>query len=241
MNYYFITGTSKGIGKALAEVLLKEETNVVYGISRNVTLQHTRYFHQHLDLSDIIALRNNLYKIFITLKEPEKIILINNAGIVGNIGYIGSQETDNFEFVLNVNTIAPAILMNAFISAYQQSACPKIIVNISSGAAQRPIDGWAAYCASKAALDMLSLTCQKEQDILGTGVKVYAISPGVVDTDMQENIRSADNSQFSDLEKFKALKENAQLQTPEEIAGKIVKLVEQQAKMQSVIIRLSEI
>jgi len=226
MIYYFITGTSKGIGKALAEAALHDKNTVVYGISRNVSIQHEQYHHLHADLSDITALRNNLHKLFPVLDNAEKIVFINNAGILGEVAYLGSQTTDNFEFVFDVNVIAPAMLMNTFISAYHEQTCPQIIVNISSGAGQRAVDGWSAYCASKAALDMISLTCQKEQDILQSGIKVYALSPGVVDTAMQAHIREVEADQFSEVNRFQELKKEGNLQTPEEVSKKIMQFIQ---------------
>jgi len=226
MHYYFITGTGKGIGQAIAETALQDKHTVVYGISRNVSIEHERYHHQPADLSDITALRNNLHKVFPILDNPEKIVLINNAGVLGEVAYLGSQTTDNFEFVFDVNVIAPAMLMDTFISAYHEHTCPKIILNISSGAGQRPVDGWSAYCASKAALDMISLTCQKEQDILQSGIKVYALSPGVVDTAMQKQIREVTGEQFSELERFQDLKKEGNLQKPEEVSKKILQFIQ---------------
>jgi len=226
MIYYIITGTGKGIGKALAAAALHDNNTVVYGISRNVSIEHERYHHVYADLSDITALRNNLHKLFPNLENPEKIVLINNAGILGEVAYLGSQTTDNFEFVFDVNVIAPAMLINTFISAYNDQNCPKIIINISSGAGQRAVDGWSAYCASKAALDMISLTCQKEQDILQSGIKVYALSPGVVDTAMQAQIREVEAKRFSELERFQDLKKEGNLQSPEEVSKKILHLIQ---------------
>jgi benzil reductase ((S)-benzoin forming) len=227
MEYYFITGTSKGIGKALSEALLKNDNSFVFGISRNVTIKHERYHHQPLDLSDITALRNNLHKVFLPLNKPEKVILVNNAGVLGEIGYIGSQTTDNFEFT--------------FLSAYHEHNCPKIIVNITSGAGKRPMDGWSAYCASKAALDMLSLTCQKEQDLLKTGVKVFSVAPGVVDTPMQAHVREAEAEQFSELERFKSLKEKNQLSKPEAVGEKLAAFIQNASDYQEVILRIDEV
>ena len=241
MEYYFITGTSKGIGKALSEALLKNDNSFVFGISRNVTIKHERYHHQPLDLSDITALRNNLHKVFLPLNKPEKVILVNNAGVLGEIGYIGSQTTDNFEFVFDVNVISPALLMNTFLSAYHEHNCPKIIVNITSGAGKRPMDGWSAYCASKAALDMLSLTCQKEQDLLKTGVKVFSVAPGVVDTPMQAHVREAEAEQFSELERFKSLKEKNQLSKPEVVGEKIAAFIRNASDYQEVLLRIDEV
>jgi benzil reductase ((S)-benzoin forming) len=241
MIYYFITGTSKGIGQALTEKVLAAENTFVYGISRNATVQHPRYHHQPLDLSDITALRNNLFKLFPALPDAEKVVLVNNAGVVGEIGYVGALPTDNFEFVFNVNVNAPAILMNDFISAYAELHCPKVIVNISSGAGQRPIDGWSAYCASKAALDMLSRTCQQEQELSGSGLKVFALSPGVVDTAMQEHIRASDAAQFSSRQRFVELHANQELLPPATVAGRIVQLIDQYQQYPEVLLRIDAI
>jgi benzil reductase ((S)-benzoin forming) len=241
MNYYIITGTSKGIGKALAEALLQQEQNYVYGVSRNCTITHPRYHHQPLNLSDIVALENNLHKIFPVFKNAEKIVLINNAGVVGEVAYLGSQTTHNFAYVFDVNVMAPAILINTFLSAYYSETCPKIILNISSGAGKRPVDGWSAYCASKAALDMLSLTVQQEQQLLGSNVRVFALSPGVVDTAMQEHLRQADASQFSEVERFKELKDTGKLLLPKAVAEKITKLLDNHEQYPEVVFRIDAV
>ncbi|MBC5773847.1 SDR family NAD(P)-dependent oxidoreductase [Pontibacter sp. KCTC 32443] len=223
MNIYIITGTSKGIGKALTEELLKDENNHVIGVCRNSTINHKNYRHQPLDFSDIPAVEHNLQKVFLPYTDAEKLVLINNAGVLGDIGYVGEgMPNERFEFVFDINVIVPAMLMNTFLQVYQQHPAQKLIVNISSGAGKYPIDGWASYCASKAALDMLSLTIQKEQDMRGSGVKVYALAPGVVDTAMQEHIREADADRFSTVEKFRDYKANNQLAQPEDVAQKIL-------------------
>jgi benzil reductase ((S)-benzoin forming) len=240
MNYYIITGTSKGIGKALAETLLQNEQNYVYGVSRNCTITHPRYHHQPLNLSDIVALENNLHKVIPVLKDAEKIVLVNNAGVVGEVAYLGSQTSHNFAYVFDVNVMAPAILINTFLSAYHSETCPKIILNISSGAGKKPVDGWSAYCASKAALDMLSLTVQQEQQLVGSNVRVFSFSPGVVDTAMQEHLREVDATQFSGVEKFRNYKKNGELMEPAFVAKKIVRLLNMPEEYKEVVLRLSD-
>ncbi|MFC6997696.1 SDR family NAD(P)-dependent oxidoreductase [Rufibacter roseus] len=227
MNYYIITGTSRGLGKALAEALLKEEQNCVIGVSRNCTITHERYRHQPLDFSDIAGVEHNLHKVFSLFTDAQKIVLVNNAGVIGDIGYIGQSKNEHFEFVFDVNVIVPAMFMNLFLQSYQhRKDVEKMIVNISSGAGQKAKDGWAAYCASKAALDMLSQTAQLEQDKLGTGVKVFSLSPGIIDTEMQEQIREADPVQFSSVQQFRDYKANGDLAAPEHTAQKVIQLME---------------
>ncbi|GAA4315245.1 SDR family NAD(P)-dependent oxidoreductase [Nibribacter koreensis] len=228
MNYYIITGASRGLGKAIAEALLKDSQNKVIGVSRNCSIINKNYRHQPLDFSDMAGVEHNLHKVFEPLPDAQKIVLVNNAGVVGEIGYVGQSQNEHFEFVFDVNVVVPAMLMNMYLQSYQhRQDCEKMIVNISSGAGQRPIDGWAAYCASKAALDMLSQTTQAEQDLMQTGVKVFSLSPGVIDTDMQEQIRSADEKQFSNVQNFKDMHQNNGLASPEEAAKKVIQLMKQ--------------
>ncbi|MBW3127845.1 SDR family NAD(P)-dependent oxidoreductase [Hymenobacter profundi] len=222
MQYYIITGASRGLGKALAEAVLSYPDTKVLGVSRNATIEHERYQHQPLDLSDMEALQNNITKIFPTWSDADSITLINNAGVLGEIAYVGEQTNEHYNFVFDVNLVAPAMLMNTFLSAYSSLNVPRTVLNISSGAAQRPVDGWGAYCASKAALEMLSQVAQKEQDLRGSGIRIRALAPGVVDTGMQEQIRGADGQSFSEAERFKALHQDKKLAASNEVAKKII-------------------
>jgi benzil reductase ((S)-benzoin forming) len=223
MHYYIITGASRGLGKALAEAILTETNTKVIGVSRHATIEHERYHHQPLDLSDSAAVENNLMKVFVQWKDADSVTLVNNAGVLGEIGYLGGLPNEHFDFVFTVNTVVPAMFMNTFLSAYASYQVPRTILNISSGAAQRPVDGWGAYCASKAALEMISSVAQKEQEVRSSGVRIHALSPGVIDTNMQEQIRSAGEQQFSEAARFVGLHEEGKLQSAEVVAGKIMK------------------
>jgi benzil reductase ((S)-benzoin forming) len=170
----------------------------------------------------MLAVQNNLHKVFPARPDAESITLINNAAVLGEIGYLGEHQNEHFEFVFDVNTVAPAMFMNTFLSAYSSLTIPRTILNISSGAAQRAVDGWGAYSASKAALDALSRTAQKEQDIRGTGIRIRSLSPGILDTPMQEHIRTADEHSFSEAAKFAGLYAEGKLAEPKNVADKII-------------------
>lgn len=223
MHYYIITGASRGLGKALAEEVLKQPDTFVLGVSRHATITHERYQHQPLDLSDMLAVQNNLYKLFPARPDATSLTLINNAGVLGEIGYVGELPNEHFEFVFDVNVVAPAMLMNTFLSAYgSQTSIPRTILNISSGAAQRAVDGWGAYSASKAALDALTRTAQKEQDIRNSGIRLRSLSPGVLNTSLQEHIRAANINIFSELVDFTDLHAGSKLLNPKSVAQKIM-------------------
>lgn len=241
MNYYIITGASRGLGKALAETVLTQPDVYVIGVSRHATITHERYHHQPLDLSDMLAVQNNLHKVFPALPDATSLTLINNAGVLGEIGYVGEVPNEHFEFVFDVNVIAPAMLMNTFLRTYASQQVPRTILNISSGAAQRAVDGWAAYSASKAALDALSRTAQKEQDLRGTGIRIRSLSPGVLNTAMQEQIRTANEQNFSEAGRFGELHQKGQLVESAESAQRIVAWLQQRDYGNQVVMRVDDI
>lgn len=141
MQYFFITGTSRGIGKALVERALREEAIIVYGFSRQNTIQHERYQHTAVDLSDIENLKKDVQDFFPELSQADRIVLINNAGTLGDVKYVGALADEKIQFLFNLNVTAPAILMNHFLSVYGTQQAEKIIINVSSGAGKSPVDG----------------------------------------------------------------------------------------------------
>ncbi|TGE22278.1 SDR family NAD(P)-dependent oxidoreductase [Hymenobacter aquaticus] len=242
MHYYIITGASRGLGKALAEAILRQPGTTVVGVSRHATIDHPRYQHQPLDLSDIAAVENNLHKVFPRWTDAASITLVNNAAVVGEIGYVGEQTNEHYNFVFDINLVAPAMLMNTFLSAYSGLSVPRAVLNISSGAAQRPVDGWAAYCASKAALEALTATAHKEQQLRGSNVRIHSLSPGVIDTSMQEHIRAADPSSFSESARFHALHAQNSLNAAEHVAGQIMQWLQRKDQpAEPVLLRLADI
>src|SRR5689334_15109307 len=120
MKYYFITGTSSGLGKAIAEGILQDNHSMVIGIARRNTISHHNYTHIALDLSNTGAVIEKLPSIFNVISDATKISLINNAGILGQVGYVGNIEGKNINDVFKVNVIAPGIIMNAFINKYKK-------------------------------------------------------------------------------------------------------------------------
>ena len=239
MHHYIITGASRGLGKALAETLLQTDDCSVLGVSRHPSIEHPRYHHQPLDLSDLTAVEHNLQKVCLPFGEAASLTLVNNAAVLGEIGYLGQQRPDHFRWVFDVNVLAPALLMNAFLASYAGRGIPLTVLNVSSGAARRPIDGWAAYCASKAALEMLTLTAAAEQQLLGHHhVRLHALSPGVINTQMQEQIRAADPAAFSQVAQFRALHAQGELAEPAAVAARLVAFLKRTNASPDVIVNL---
>ncbi len=217
---FIITGSSKGIGKGLAEFALKENDYDVIGISRTHSIEHTNYKGLSYDLSDVAQLQTDAEKLLRSENSYERVVLINNAGTLGDVKHLGKIKPAAITQLFNLNVTAPILLMNAFMRLYADFKGEKIIINISSGAGKSPVDGWSGYCASKAALDMATKVAAKEAEMDQSGFRIHAIAPGVVDTEMQTQLRSADRKEFSGVDKFKNLKENQELSSEAEVAEK---------------------
>jgi benzil reductase ((S)-benzoin forming) len=214
-----ITGVSRGFGKAIAEQFLANGEHVL-GIGRTTHIQHPCFRFMKCDLSNLEEVESLKFDVF---NGP--ITLINNAGILGNVKRLSEQSILDIAHVLTVNVSAAAIITN---KVYQHSIDKDkfTLVNISSGAAKRAIPSWAAYCASKAALNMLTEAFFAEEKELGNSIRAYAVSPGVIDTGMQEQIREVRAEDFSSVEQFKQLKANDELFSPEEAANRLIALLD---------------
>ncbi|TNF46114.1 MAG: SDR family NAD(P)-dependent oxidoreductase [Bacteroidetes bacterium] len=210
-----ITGVSGGIGKALAEFYL-EKGNHVIGIGRHNAIDHDHFHFVTCDLRDLDAIKN----LDLNLSD-EPILLINNAGILGQVTRTVDQDIESLQEVFEVNVLAAMIMTGKMAERDNQLT----IVNISSGAGKNPIPSWGAYCASKAALDMFSRVFFLEEQERGRNTKVYSIAPGVVDTNMQTVIRAVDEEKFSQKQRFVDLKEMGQLADAKEVARKIDRIL----------------
>lgn len=235
MNYYFITGTSSGIGKALVEELLQDKNNYIFGFSRSNSIQNDHFEHKTLDLSDLNQV--SAY-IFPDLKNVKRIVLINNAGTLGEIKHLGNLDAKTIITSFNVNLTSVAVLSAAFINAYQNIDTERIIINISSGAAHKAYDGWATYCTTKAGINMLTEAIDTEQKFQENPIKAFAIAPGVVDTYMQDTIRNTKAKDFSNIEKFQTLKNEGALYKAKDVAQKLISMCEDTELIPSLISRI---
>ena len=222
-NYFFLTGSSRGLGRAIADELLKDDSNIVFGFSRLNSIVHANFYFVELDLSDTEAVA--AYS-FPDLSECKSIVLINNAGVIGEIKQVGKKEASKIDEVYRINTVAPSLLMNQFIKQYQNIDVQKQVLNISSGAGRHSITSWAEYCASKSAIDMYSLVVQEEQQKQKFPFKIYSLAPGIIDTDMQTEIRLSKQEEFEMLDYFVDLKRKQLLSSSSDIARKLLGIID---------------
>jgi len=215
---FIVTGVSKGLGQAIVKLLLGQGEKVI-GTGRSHQFNHSKFSFIECDLIDINAIKNIQLPVL-----KGQLTLINNAGILGNVKRLSDQKSLDIAKVLLVNTIAPAELTNIVYNSLESKNDFRL-VNISSGAANRAIPSWAAYCASKAALNILTEAFFTEEKEKGNNIVAYAVSPGIIDTEMQMQIRNTDPSNFSEIQKFINFKEENELFTPKEAAERLMLLL----------------
>lgn len=235
MNYFIVTGSSKGLGEATVKLLLKEKHHLIC-IARNE--------NKDLELAakesgaEITFLKEDLSKhervtgimqyLLSKIEEDDEaaeVYLINNAGMVDPIKPAGKADESEMTKAVHLNLLTPMLMTNEFIRLTEDWACKKVIVNISSGAANHPIHGWNTYCTTKAGLDMFTKTVGLEQSQAEHPTTILSFSPGVMDTGMQGVIRTSDKEDFTNVETFKSYHEEGQLRSPSFVAEKMTELI----------------
>jgi benzil reductase ((S)-benzoin forming) len=148
---FIITGTSRGLGKALVEILIQSDENYIVAISRRLT-EEQKYYNAHkFQFFKIDFEKVSISTIFNELKSrivSDEIYLINNAGVINPIVPVGKIEEYELENSISVN-LKPAVLLTNFILKNYRDR-KLTFLNISSGAANRVIRNWSLYCSSKA-------------------------------------------------------------------------------------------
>ncbi|MFM2262401.1 MAG: hypothetical protein RI959_1077 [Pseudomonadota bacterium] len=231
-----LTGASRGMGLAMARQLLGPSC-LLLCISRHThnglaQQAHTQGAHLEQwcqDLADTQEATERLERWLHSLHAPDlaSATLINNAGVIPPIGPLADCPPEELTRALRVGLEAPMLLTGAFVRATQLWVNrgwvgPRKVLNISSGLGRRPMAAQAPYCAAKAGLDHFSRCLALEQAPNPNGVRVASLAPGVIDTDMQSQLRSAAAANFPDHGRFVALHMQHLLASPETAAAQVL-------------------
>ncbi|WP_307719070.1 SDR family oxidoreductase [Massilia glaciei] len=219
-----LTGHTRGLGAAIAEELLGRGIAVLGLARRHNTELGARFpatlAQVELDLTDSAELARWLAGPALAhfLEGAETVLLINNAGMVKPVGPLGRLDIAQIGAAISLNVAAPLMLSSAFVGA-SGAAADRRIVHVSSGAGRGAYAGWGGYCAGKAALDHHARSVALDRT---HGLRICSLAPGVIDTDMQANLRACSLEQFPDREKFDRLKREGALSAPAEGALRLV-------------------
>lgn len=173
-----VTGGNRGIGRAAVLALLGAGAKVSY-TTRRASDPIAGATEHVCDVNDATGMG--------TLLAQGFDILVNNAGIIGPIGRLDQVDPDAWAQNITTNLTAAFRAAQAAIRAHGPKGLT--IINLSSGAARRPLEGWSAYCAGKAGLAMLTRCLHEE--FAPQSLRVFGFAPGTVDTGMQSEIRAS--------------------------------------------------
>lgn len=219
MRTIILTGSTGGLGKNLARIIENSNTGILICVYRDEE-KFSSIFGEKLNVVRYLTYPHDSYQELLSLVDDssDEIVVILNAFSIAPIKNFGDFKDEDIDDALEGNILQNFRLLNAVVNvAHKQSRMMRVI-NLDSGAADHPLSGWGNYCASKAfinsALSVLSLENPR--------YKIVSFDPGVMDTDMQKEIRSTDNRVFSKVADFINYKENGVLRRPEDVADYIV-------------------
>lgn len=222
-----VTGASRGVGAGIAAVCHSRGMNVA-GCSRSgaATPDGERLISGRFDIADCEATDAFCRRVEQQFGHID--LWINNAGMLEPIRPLRNVEVDELRRHLEVNVVGVFNGSRAYANHVRRTEKPGVLINISSGAARKGYGGWSAYCASKAAVDRMSecIAIEEQQ----AGLRVHAVAPGIIDTDMQALIRSTSVHDFPMVEKFHQLKRDDAFSTPEQVAVALLRLAFDPAK-----------
>jgi len=222
-----VTGHSRGFGEGIAAALLERDIPVL-GVSRSanktLTTKHGRRLEEEqLDLTDADAttawLQRGALQQFV--HGARTALLVNNAGLLQPIGPLQDQAAMDVWRTISVNIGAALSLSAAFVQATERCD-ERRILHISSGAGRKAYAGWSVYCATKAALDHHARAVALDHT---PKLRVCSLAPGVIDTEMQVEIRATTSDRFPDKERFVTMKREGQLRDPVRVGEMAVELL----------------
>lgn len=209
-----ITGASKGLGFELTRQSLKAGDTVVTmerRPSKALVEEADKIGCNFIQFTADLLDRKGAVELLMWLlsdkeyAEHDRLILINNAGVLGPVGPIENASPQVAVDCIRVNFEIPVLLTQAFLNETRSWKGERRVMNISSGAGRKSVPGWAMYCSTKAALDRFT-----------------AVAPGVVNTGMQGSIRASSKEDFPNVDRFIDLEKDGKLQSPEDTAKRLL-------------------
>ncbi len=226
-----LTGASRGMGLAMAQQLLADGHALLTlarhpsaALAAQAQAAGASLTQWPVDLADAAATSARLRQWLAGQDSDaiEQVTLINNAGAIPAIVPLRDAPDEGTQGALRVGLEAPMLLTAAFLDATRAWRGQRRVLNISSGLGRRPMASQAAYCAAKAGLDLFTRCVALDEAGQPNGARVCSLAPGVIDTDMQVQLRGADAAAFPDRANFEQLKTAGQLASPEAAARRVL-------------------
>lgn len=225
---FIITGTSRGIGEALAANLV-EAGHQVLGVARGRSqrLDHENYTHLAFDLTETARV-GEIVEQAQTLAARTDLgmtCLVHNASMLEPVGLLQNCDTEEIRRHLLIGLVTPAALSARFVEAFGNATGRRKVVFISSGAAFRPLPGEATYCTAKAGLHMLAQSLGEEHKGRENEVEVASYGPGMVDTGMQAAIRGKTSEELPIVGLFQQAHAEGRLKDADKVAQRMAAML----------------
>jgi benzil reductase ((S)-benzoin forming) len=225
LDLYIVTGSSRGLGAALAEQVLSPATRLLAmartahpGLAAQAQRRQAGIEQIQVDLGDATPAARQLQR-WLGQHGPQQVrsvTLINNAALLAPPGPVELASDQDLARVLRVDVEAPLILTAGWPGLRR-------VLLVSSGAGRRAFAGSASYCAAKAALDHFARAVALDEQRHGAqAARIVSLAPGVIDTDMQTLMRATDPSVFSERQFFVDLHQRGELATPQAAAARVL-------------------
>jgi benzil reductase ((S)-benzoin forming) len=228
-----LSGPTRGLGRALFSQLVSQAYPTV-GLGRDLTriADVAKSASEQVELVEVdlggdfdtLESALTLLRRIVQSTSRGPLVFISNASIIEPIGQAVDLALPCLERVLRINCLAPLIVANTLADIARAQHRPLLVLDVSSGAACRPIRGWQAYCTSKAAYKMALDVLAVEN----SHVKVVHFDPGVMDTSMQQLIRAQQEADMPEVAAFHAYKTEGLLKAPVTVAAELILLMKRQ-------------
>lgn len=217
-----MTGGSRGLGAALVEHYLEDGWTV-----REFSRSGQGDTHVDADFSRREAAIDAIDAEFRVQasRDWDEVVLILNAAQVGPVGPLATSQPRDWWQSLDVNLTLNVSAAGLFQQHFQDRAARKTLAVMSSGAAQAGMAGWSLYCLAKSGLERLPEAMAEEQKGLPHPIGALSINPGLMDTDMQAEIRATDPSRFAEVERFVQFHNSGALVPPDKVAAAVARII----------------
>ena len=223
MRKIILTGATGGVGYHLAKKIISSDIGKLYCVYRNQQKYDDMLGKEDLSAEGYLLEAKDDFSGLISLldsdgQQAEGMVLILNAFSIVPIASVGTFSTEEVEEMIYGNITRNVLILNRVVDYCKKHDIRLRVINFDSGAADHPLNGWSNYCASKAYMNAMLATLASENP----DYQIVSFDPGVVDTNMQTQIRSTDKSVFNRVNTFIKYKDLGVLRKPEDIADQII-------------------
>ena len=221
MKTIILTGSTGGLGQALVEALVDDKDLELVCLYRNAQKYEDIFRKCKESISGYMIQENDDFSglsKFIDNKNND-VVLILNAFSISPIKHVGDYSSKEIEDFIYGNLTRNILLINAVVKICKMNELNLRIINLDSGAADYPLQGWGNYCSAKAYINSFLSVIMAEN----LNIQIVSFDPGVMDTGMQAVIRATDKKVFDKVDTFISYKVGHKLHKPIDVAQQINK------------------